>query len=61
MAHLHNFHKNQHPGWFESIVNKIKFGAEIAGAVKTIFDVGKTIYSTVGPAAAAIDREHPFY
>ena len=53
MAHLHNFYKNQNPGLFEGIGNKIKFGAGIAGAVKTIFDVGKTIYSTVGPAAAA--------
>ena len=54
MAHLHNFYKNQNPGFFEGVGNQIKFGAEIAGAVKTIFDVGKTIYSTVGPAAAAI-------
>ena len=54
MAHLHNFYKNQNPGLFESVGNKIKFGAEIAGAVKTILDLGKTIYSTVGPAAAAI-------
>ncbi len=54
MAHLHNFHKNKSPGLFESIGNNIKFGAEVAGAVKTILDVGKGIYSTVGPAAAAV-------
>ena len=54
MAHLHNYYKNQTPGLFEGIGNEIKFGAEIAGAVKTIFDVGKSFYSTVGPAAAAI-------
>jgi hypothetical protein len=54
MAHLHNFPKNQHPGWFEGIGNNIKFGAEIAGAVKTIFDVGGSIYSAVAPAAAVV-------
>ena len=54
MAYLHNLHKNQNPGFFSSIGQKNKFGAEVAGAVKTIFDVGKTLYTTVGPAAAAI-------
>ena len=54
MAHLHNFHKNQNPGLFEGIGQTNKFGAEIAGAVETFVDVGKTVYSTVGPAAAAI-------
>ena len=52
MAHLHNFHKNQNPGFFSSIGQKNKVGAEIATGLKTIFDVGKTIYSAVGPAAA---------
>jgi hypothetical protein len=52
MAHLHNFHKNQNPGFFAGIGQKIKFGAEVAGAVKTIFEVGKGIYSTVAPAVA---------
>jgi hypothetical protein len=54
MASLHNFHKNKHPGFFEGIGNKIKFGAEVAGAVKTIFDVGKGIYTTLGPAAGLV-------
>ncbi len=57
MASLHNFPKNKHPGFFQDIGNKIKFGAEVAGAVKTIFDVGKGIYSavsTVAPIAAAL-------
>ena len=53
MAHLHNFHKNQNPGFFQGIGHTIKFGAEIAGAVKTIFHVGKTVYSAVGPAVIA--------
>jgi len=51
MAHLHNFHKNQNPGFFASLGQKNKFGAEVAGAVKTIFDVGKGIYSVIGPVA----------
>jgi hypothetical protein len=57
MASLHNFPKNKHPGFFHGIGDKIKFGAEIAGAVKTIFDVGKGIYSavsTVAPIASAL-------
>jgi hypothetical protein len=52
MAHLHNFHKNQSPGFFAGVGQKIKVGAEIATGLKTIFDVGKTIYSAVGPAVA---------
>ena len=54
MAHLHNFNKNQNPGFFAGIGQTIKFGAEVAGAVKTIFDVGKAVFSAVGPAAAVI-------
>ncbi len=54
MAHLHNFNKNQNPGFFSSIGQKNKFGAEVAGAVKTIFDVGKTLSSAVGPTASVI-------
>ena len=52
MAHLHNFHKNHSPSFFSSIGQQIKVGAEIATGLKTIFDVGKTIYSAVGPAVA---------
>ena len=54
MAHLHNFNKNLNPGFCSSIGQTIKFGAEVAGAVKTIFDVGKTVYSAVGPTASLI-------
>ena len=52
MAHLHNFYKNQNSGFDAGVGNKINFGAEIAGAIKTIFDLGKGIYSVVGPAVA---------
>jgi hypothetical protein len=54
MASLHNFPKNKHPGFFQGIGDKIKFGAEVAGAVKTMFDVGKGIYTTLGPAAGLV-------
>jgi hypothetical protein len=52
MAHLHNFHKHQNPGFFSSIGQKVKYASEIATGLETIFDVGKTIYSAVGPAVA---------
>ena len=54
MAHLHQFHKNQHPGLFASIGHKIKSVAEVAGAIKTIYDIGKGGATTVGPALAAL-------
>ena len=53
MAHLHNFNKNQNPGFFAGVGKTNKFASEVAGAVKTIFDVGKTVYSAVGPAVIA--------
>ena len=54
MAHLHQFHKNQNPGLFASIGHKIKSTAEILGAIKGIYEGGKFIAETVGPAAAAV-------
>ena len=54
MAHLHQFHKNQPPSLFASIGHKIKSVAEVAGAIKTIYDIGKGVASTVGPALAAL-------
>ena len=52
MAHLHNFQSNQNPSRFEGIGSKLKYTAEIAGAIKTIFDIGRSIYTTVGPGLA---------
>jgi hypothetical protein len=54
MASLHNFSLNKHPGFVQNIGNKIKFGAEVAGSLKTIFDIGKSIYSTLGPIAGGL-------
>ena len=54
MASLHNFSLNKHPGFVQNIGNKIQFGAEVAGSLKTIFDIGKSIYSTLGPIAGGL-------
>ena len=54
MAHLHNFHKNQIPGFFHSVGEKIKQGAEIAGALKGIVETGIFLRNTLAPAAAAL-------
>ena len=56
MAHLHNYNYRK-PTFMENIGGKIKTGAEIAGAVKGIWDVGKVIYGgirAVAPVAGAI-------
>ena len=52
MAHLHNlshFHSrhinNSRQSWLSDIGNKVKGAAEIAGAMKGIYDVGKMVYS----------------
>ena len=54
MAHLHQFHKNEKPSMFASIGHKIKSVAEVAGTIKTIYDIGKGVATTVGPALAAL-------
>ena len=54
MAHIHHFprHKYQ-PSMLESVGQKVKTVAEIAGAAKGIWDIGRMIYTgaqTLGPA-----------
>ena len=46
MAHLHHFprHKYQ-PSMLESVGQKVKTVAEIAGAAKGIWDIGRMIYT----------------
>ena len=57
MAHLHNIQRHQKTSMLDGIGDKVKKAAEIAGAVKGIWDTGKMIYQTVspmiGPAIAA--------
>ena len=44
MANLQNFRNNRHAGLLENVGQKVKNVAEIAGAVKGAWDVGKIIY-----------------
>jgi len=42
--------------WLSSIGNKVKNAAEIAGAVKGIYDTGRMLYNAaqyIGPSVAA--------
>ena len=50
MAHL----TQQHRSTFSNFVGKIKTGAEVAGVVKSIWDVGSTIYSGIRAAAPIV-------
>ena len=49
MAHPHNVNPSQNKSLMRGIGDKVKKVAEIAGAVKGIFDTGKMIYQTVAP------------
>jgi hypothetical protein len=56
MAYLQQY-QQQKQSWFHSLGGKVKNAAEIAGTVKGIFDLGKTIYSgvrAVAPVVAAL-------
>jgi hypothetical protein len=55
MAHLHNTQGQQTEFW-HNVGQKLKTGAEIAGAVKGIWNTGKAIYGgvrTIAPLARA--------
>ena len=52
MAHLHNLNHNQSPSLLHNIGQKVKVAAEIAGALKTIFEVGKPIVQAAAPVVA---------
>ena len=55
MANLQNFRNNQRPSWLEGIGQKVKQAAELAGTVKSIYDVGKTVYSGFVAAAPYLE------
>jgi len=55
MANLQNFRNNQRPNWIEGLGQKVKQAAELAGTVKGIYDVGKTIYSGFVAAAPYLE------
>lgn len=58
MASLHfNNHRRAKPSFMSNIGSKVKQAAEIAGAMKGIYDVGRMAYHalrTVGPAVATV-------
>jgi hypothetical protein len=60
MAHLNNhFPRNRKPSTLESIGNKIRSVAELAGTAKGIYDAGRALYSfgqTVGPMIGPVIR-----
>ena len=58
MASLHFNHRGgTRHSFLSNVGNKIKHAAEIAGAVKGIYDVGRMVYHgarAIAPAAAAV-------
>ena len=55
MANLQNFRNNSHVGLLENVGQKVKNAAEIAGAVKGAWNVGKMIYSGFQAAAPYLE------
>ena len=55
MANLQNFRNNSHVGLLENVGQKVKNAAEIAGAVKRVWDVGRMIYSGFQVAAPYLE------
>jgi hypothetical protein len=56
MAHLHNMHRKQSHSFWTSVGEKVRHAAEIAGAVKGLYDTGRMIYNAaqyIGPAVAS--------
>lgn len=56
MASMHFNSRRPKQSFLSSIGNKVKQAAEVAGAVKGLYDVGKLIYQgvqTLGPAVAS--------
>ena len=51
MANLQNFRDNQRPSWITGLGQKVQQAAEFAGAVKGLYQVGRSVYS--GFVAAA--------
>ncbi len=55
MANLQNFRHSSHVGLLENVGQKVKSAAEIAGAVKGIWDVSKMVYSGFQVAAPYLE------
>ena len=55
MANLQNFKNNRDVNLLEQVGQKVKHAAEIAGAVKGVWDVGKMVYSGFQIAAPYLE------
>ena len=55
MANLQNFRDNQRPDWLTGLGQKVKNAAEFVGAVKGMYEVGRTVYSGFAVAAPYIE------
>ena len=55
MAYLQNFRDNQRPDWITGLGQKVKNVAEFAGAVKGMYEVGRTVYSGFVAAAPYLE------
>ena len=52
--HLHNFNNNQTPIFLEGIGQKNKSVAQIAGSLKTIYEVGRDLAPVVAGVGAIL-------
>jgi hypothetical protein len=55
MGHLRNLPKHKNPSFLSQVGSKIMSAAELAGAAKGLFDIGRGIYTgirTVAPLVA---------
>ena len=52
--HLHNFNNNQTPNFLEGIGQKNKSVAQIAGSLKTIYEVGRDLAPVVAGVGAIL-------
>ena len=55
MANLQNFRNNQFSSTMTSLGQKVKNVVEFAGAVKGMYDVGRTVYSGFVAAAPYLE------
>ena len=55
MANLQNFRNNQRPSWIEGLGQKVRNVTEFAGAVKGMYNVGRTVYSGFVAAAPYLE------
>ena len=55
MANLQNFRDNQRPNWITGLGQKVKNVAAFAGAVKGMYEVGRTVYSGFVAAAPYLE------